>query len=406
MYDLITTAPDDPILGLIKIFQEDKRTEKVALSVGVYQDETGNIPQFSCIQSLIKKRNTGKHASSYLPIDGSLTFCEGVKNLLFGEKLLSQFNQSIVTIQTLGASGALKIGSDFLRQLLPASHIWLSNPSWDNHGAIFSGSGFQIHAYPYYQPTTGQIDFEAMSSSFAEIPRKSIVLLQVCCHNPTGVDLNKEQWKKLIQLIKKNDLLPFLDFAYQGFSAEIEEDAWPIHQLLINSVPFLLAQSFSKNMSMYGERVGSLSVYDPDKKHTFAIRSQLKSLVRRNYSSPPRFGAELAAQILTNTSLSKQWRDELATMRNRMIDMRKKLFNALNERQTSCKIPNKPHKNWDFLLKQKGMFSYTGFSPEQVKKLRDSYAVYLIETGRMCIAGVNNANLNHVADSLYKVANP
>lgn len=405
MYESITIAPDDPILSLIKIFQEDKRPEKVALSVGIYQDETGAIPKFDCIRHLLEKSDKLNKNNSYLPIDGSPIFCEGVQNLLFANAADSDFQQCIVTIQTLGASGALKIGSDFLKQLVPNAGVWLSDPSWDNHAAIFSGSGFPINFYPYYQATTGKINFDSLCKTFTELPQKSIVLLQVCCHNPTGVDLTKEQWKELIELIKKYRLIPFLDFAYQGFGAELEEDAWPIHQLLAKEIPFLLAQSFSKNMSMYGERVGTLSIYDPEKKHTLAIRSQLKALVRRNYSSPPRFGAELAAQILQNSSLFQQWRSELSNMRKRIIDMRKKLFLALQEKQDASQTNKSKEKNWHFLLEQKGMFSYTGLSIEQVKKLRNNHGVYLIETGRMCIAGINNANLDHVAHSLHNITN-
>lgn len=403
MYELIQEAQDDPILGLVKSFQDDPRSEKVALSVGVYQDETGTIPKIECIQYLIKNQQVYTCANTYLPIEGSANFCNGIKKLLLSNQLLKQYQEEIVTIQTLGASGALKIGSDFLKQLIPHSTVWLSNPSWENHKAIFMGSGFLVDYYPYYNQNTGKIDFDAMCSKITSIPRHSIILLQVCCHNPTGLDLTQEQWKLIIKLLKKHELLPFLDFAYQGFGSTLEEDAWPIQELLIQNVPFLLAQSFSKNMSMYAERVGSLSVYDPQKQYTRAIQSQLKASVRRNYSSPPRFGAKLVEQVLHNHVLLTQWNKELTMMRMRLIQTRKQLFDALQEKNQSSTHIKQYKKDWSFLLEQRGLFSYTGFSIEQVQKLRNDYAVYIVENGRMCIAGINPSNFTHVVNSLYAI---
>jgi aromatic-amino-acid transaminase len=386
----------DPILSLMETFKADPRANKVNLSIGLYYDAAGVVPQLAAVGEAEKRLADQPHeASLYLPMEGLGSYRQAIQALLFGADHPAVGGARVATVQTVGGSGALKVGADFLKRYFADSQVWVSDPTWDNHRAIFEGAGFKVNTYPYFDPATRGLDFDGMLATLQTLPANSIVLLHPCCHNPTGVDLNQAQWQQVIEVVKARELIPFLDIAYQGFGEGLDADAYAIREFARAGVPCLVSNSFSKIFSLYGERVGGLSVVCDDSATAQSVLGQLKATVRRNYSSPPNFGAQLVATVLGDAGLNAQWQAEVEGMRLRILDMRQALVDAL-----AVLLPG---QNFDFFLSQRGMFSYTGFSVEQVRRLRDEFGVYLIDSGRVCMSGVRPDNLQQVAEAFAAV---
>ncbi|HEX5355807.1 MAG TPA: amino acid aminotransferase [Aquabacterium sp.] len=395
MFQHVDAYPGDPILTLNEDFQKDPRQGKINLSIGIYFDEEGRLPVMAAVREAESAMLAHIGPKPYLPMAGAPNYREAVQHLLFGAEHEAVRSGRIATLQTLGGSGGLKVGGDFLKRYFPDSQVWVSDPTWDNHRAMFEGAGFQVNTYPYYDPATGGLKFDAMLDTIKSLPRHSIVLLHACCHNPTGVDLSVAQWGELIPVMRERQLLPYLDIAYQGFGDGIDEDAHAIRALADAGVPFFVANSFSKSFSLYGERVGGLSVVCPDKDQAGRVFGQLMSAVRRNYSSPPTHGGQIVARVLQTPALHKLWADELGGMRERIQLMRRRLHDGLAQRV--------PGRDFSYFITQRGMFSYTGLSPEQADALREQHGVYLLRSGRMCVAGLNSHNVDRVAEALAAV---
>lgn len=396
MFQKVDAYAGDPILSLMERFKEDPRSDKVNLSIGLYYNEDGIIPQLKAVAEAEARLNAVPHgASLYLPMEGLNAYRNTIAPLLFGAHHAVLAQKRVATIQTLGGSGALKVGADFLKKYFPDSGVWVSDPTWENHVAIFEGAGFKVATYPWFDGETNGVRVEALLEKLNTLPAHSIVLLHPCCHNPTGADLTNAQWDAVIEVLKARDLIPFLDIAYQGFGAGMEEDAYAIRAVASAGLPALVSNSFSKIFSLYGERVGGLSVVCEDAEAAGRVLGQLKATVRRIYSSPPNFGAQVVATVLGDEQLKASWLAEVEAMRKRILSMRQELVNVLKEAV--------PGHNFDYLLKQRGMFSYTGLSAAQVDRLREEFGVYLIASGRMCVAGLNASNVHRVAQAFAAV---
>lgn len=382
MFQKVDAYAGDPILTLMERFKEDPRSDKVNLSIGLYYNEDGIIPQLKAVADAEARLNAQPHgASLYLPMEGLNSYRHAIAPLLFGADHPVLQQQRVATIQTLGGSGALKVGADFLKRYFPESGVWVSDPTWENHVAIFAGAGFEVSTYPWYNEATNGVRFNDLLATLKTLPARSIVLLHPCCHNPTGADLTNDQWDSVIEILKARELIPFLDIAYQGFGAGMEEDAYAIRAIASAGLPALVSNSFSKIFSLYGERVGGLSVLCEDAEAAGRVLGQLKATVRRNYSSPPNFGAQVVAAALNDEALKASWLAEVEEMRTRILAMRQELVKVLSTEM--------PERNFDYLLNQRGMFSYTGLRTAQVDRLREEFGVYLIASGRMCVAGLN-----------------
>ena len=396
MFQKVDAYAGDPILSLMERFKEDPRSDKVNLSIGLYYNEDGIIPQLKAVSEAEARMNSVPHgASLYLPMEGLNTYRNTISPLLFGADHVVLQKKRVATIQTLGGSGALKVGADFLKKYFPDSGVWVSDPTWENHVAIFEGAGFVVNTYPWFDNETNGVRVNALLEKLNTLPERSIVLLHPCCHNPTGADLTNDQWDAVIEVLKTRNLIPFLDIAYQGFGAGMEEDAYAIRAIASAGLPALVSNSFSKIFSLYGERVGGLSVICEDEEAAGRVLGQLKATVRRIYSSPPAFGAQVVATVLGDDELKSLWLAEVEAMRKRILAMRQELVNVLKE--------TVPGHNFDYLLKQRGMFSYTGLSAAQVDRLREEFGVYLIASGRMCVAGLNAHNVKRVAQAFAAV---
>lgn len=396
MFQKVDAYAGDPILSLMERFKEDPRSDKVNLSIGLYYNEEGIIPQLQAVAEAEARLNAVPHgASLYLPMEGLNSYRNTIAPLLFGADHAVLTQKRVATIQTLGGSGALKVGADFLKKYFPDSGVWVSDPTWENHVAIFEGAGFTVQTYPWFDSETNGVRVDALLEKLNTLPERSIVLLHPCCHNPTGADLTPAQWDAVIEILKSRDLIPFLDIAYQGFGGGMQDDAYAIRSIASAGLPALVSNSFSKIFSLYGERVGGLSVVCEDADAASRVLGQLKATVRRNYSSPPNFGAQVVATVLGDDALKASWLAEVEEMRTRILAMRQELVNVL-----SAEIPG---RNFDYLLQQRGMFSYTGLSAAQVDRLRDEFGVYLIASGRMCVAGLNHANVQRVAKAFAAV---
>jgi aromatic-amino-acid transaminase len=396
VFQKVDAYAGDPILSLMERFKEDPRSDKVNLSIGLYYNHDGLIPQLRAVAEAEARLNAAPHgASLYLPMEGLNTYRNTIAPLLFGADHAVLAQKRVATIQTLGGSGALKVGADFLKKYFPDSGVWVSDPTWENHVAIFEGAGFEVSTYPWFDSETNGVRVDALLEKLDTLPERSIILLHPCCHNPTGADLTNAQWDAVIEVLKARNLIPFLDIAYQGFGAGMEEDAYAIRAIAHAGLPALISNSFSKIFSLYGERVGGLSVVCEDAEAAGRVLGQLKAAVRRIYSSPPAFGAQVVATVLGDEQLKASWLAEVDTMRNRIQAMRQALVNVLKEAA--------PGHNVDYLLKQRGMFSYTGLSAAQVDRLRDEFGVYLIASGRMCVAGLNANNVQRVAKAFAAV---
>src|SRR2546427_1570624 len=396
MFEQIEPYPGDPILTLAEVFLGDSRPNKVNLSIGLYYDEDGRIPLLGSVRSAEAARLANQSPRNYLPMEGAANYRQAIQELVFGKAHDAVKSERIASIQTIGGSGGLKAGSDFLKRYFPNSQVWVSSPTWENHRAIFEGAGFKVNHYPYYDPATQAVGFDAMFAALNELPAQSIVLLHPCCHNPTGADLTREHWQQIIPLLVKRKLIAFMDIAYQGFADDIEEDAWAVREAANAGATLLVSNSFSKSFALYGERCGGLSVVCTNAEEAECVLGQLKFTVRRNYSSPPMHGALVVADVLLSTTLRAQWESEVREMRERIKAMRQRLHDALRRRL--------PSDDFRHLLTQRGRFSYTGLTAAQVDRLRDEHAVYLVRSGRMCVAGLNANNVEYVAESIAAVA--
>lgn len=395
MFEHVEFYAGDPILSLVDTFNQDARSHKVNLGIGIYFDGNGKLPVLPSVRSVEVERAALPQPRAYLPMEGMASYHSAVQYLLFGANHPALAEKRIATVQTLGGSGALKLGADFLHRWFPNAKAYVSDPTWDNHKGIFQGSGFEVGVYPYYDPATIGVKFDEMLSFFKNLEKNSVVLLHPCCHNPTGVDLSREQWDLILDVVKQRGLIAFMDIAYQGFGDDFDADAYAVRKAVEMGLSFFISNSFSKNLSLYGERVGGLSVVCPNEQEAQLVFGQLKFGVRRIYSSPPVHGAAIVSQILHSPALFAQWQDEVGEMRHRIKAMRQKLFEVLSE-----KLPN---RNFDYFVKQRGMFSYTGLSPVQVQRLQDEFAIYLLASGRMCVAGLNESNIEYVANAFAEV---
>jgi aromatic-amino-acid transaminase len=401
MFQHVEPYGGDPILSLNEDFQKDPRPGKINLSIGIYFDDAGRIPVLDSVRRAEQQVVARNAAKPYLPIEGAANFRAAVQALLFGADHEALAAGRVATIQSVGSSGGLKVGADFIARWLPGSAVWVSDPSWENHRSMFEGAGLAVHSYPYYDGASGGLAFDAMCKTLRGLPPKSVVLLHACCHNPTGVDLTRAQWDTLVPLLAERDLLPYLDLAYQGFGDGIVEDAYALRALAAardrdgRPLEFFVANSFSKSMSLYGERCGALSVVCSDAGEAVNVLGQLKFTVRRNYSSPPIHGGQIVAAVLAEPDLRRAWQAELGAMRERIQAMRVVLHGVL-----AAKVPG---RDFGYFLSQRGMFSYTGLSPQQVDRLREEFAVYLVRSGRMCVAGLNRANVEATARAMAAV---
>ena len=395
MFQHLEPYAGDPILSLNEAFQKDSRKDKVNLSIGIYFDDAGRIPVLDCVRQAEAQMLALGAAKPYLPIEGSAVARTAVQHLLFGDEHEAVRSGRVATLQTVGSSGGLRVGADFIKRWLPGSALWVSDPTWDNHRAMFEGAGITVHTYPYYDPATGGLQFDAMLASLRTLPPRSVVLLHACCHNPTGVDLSPAQWDALIPVLRERELLPYLDMAYQGYGDGIEEDAFAVRAMAASGLRFFIANSFSKSMSVYGERCGALSVACADAAEAALVLGQLKATVRRNYSSPGLHAAGIIAGVLGTPALRAAWVADVAAMRGRIQAMRQRLHATLSAMQ--------PGRNAGYLLSQRGMFSYTGLSAAQVDRLRDEFGVYLVRSGRLCVAGLNSANVERTAAAMAAV---
>ena len=395
MFEHITPYAGDPIFALVDAFHADLRPNKVNLSIGIYFDEQGRLPVLPSVQEAERRILAEGGAKGYLPMEGDAKARACVRALLLGAEHPAIAAGRVATVQTVGSSGGLKVGADFLKAWLPDSAVWVSDPTWDNHRAMFEGSGFAVHSYPYYDGATGGLRFEAMLAALRGLPARSIVLLHACCHNPTGVDLSRAQWDALIPVLRERDLLPYLDLAYQGFGDGIAEDAYAVRALTESGITFFVANSFSKSMSVYGERCGALTAVCASAVEADLVLGQLRATVRRIYSSPAIHAAKLVSHVLGDADLRALWQAEVAAMRERIAAMRLALHARLSELL--------PERNLSYFLTQRGMFSYTGLSAAQVDRLRDEHAVYLIRSGRICIAGLNAGNVAYTAQAFAAV---
>jgi aromatic-amino-acid transaminase len=386
----VPMAPSDPILGVTEAFVADPNPKKVNLGVGVYYDDNGKIPLLECVRRAEEQRLKTSPHRGYLPIDGLQAYDRAVQGLVFGTQ-----KANVVTVQALGGTGGLKIGADFLRQLNPGAEVWISEPSWENHRQLFEAAGFTVKSYPYYDARTHGLDFAGMQRALSALPAGAIVVLHACCHNPTGVDLEKAQWEKVLEIVRSRGLIPFLDLAYQGFAEGLAQDGFAARLFAEAMSPVFLSSSFSKSFSLYGERVGALSVVAGDAEEAARVLSHLKRVVRTNYSNPPTHGGQIVATVLGNPELKALWERELGEMRERIKAMRQRLVDNIHSRA--------PGSDFSFVLRQRGMFSYSGLTKEQVRRLRAEYSIYAIDTGRICVAALNSANVDYVADAIAKV---
>lgn len=391
----IEQAPPDPIIGLTEAFNQDPNPAKVNLGVGVYQDANGKVPVLKVVRAAEAHYYEQEATKSYLPIDGLPAYNKAVQALLFGADSQVLAEGRAVTVQGLGGTGSLKIGADFLRRFLPDAQIWISSPSWENHQMLFETAGFKVNSYPYYDPETHGLNFNGMLETLKTLPAQSIVVLHACCHNPTGVDLNNEQWALVIDVVKQRSLVPFLDFAYQGFGESLAADAFAVRAFAEAGIQCLIASSFSKSFGLYRERVGALTVLTESGAEAKRVLSQVKRVIRTNYSSPPSHGAQIVALVLSDSALRQQWEAELTEMRERIQQMRDKFVAMLREKGIE--------QDFSFIQQQRGMFSYSGLNPDQVKTLREKNSLYIVGSGRICVAAMNDNNIGGICEAIAEV---
>ncbi|MCE3604573.1 aspartate/tyrosine/aromatic aminotransferase [Massilia sp. P8910] len=395
IFSAIDMAPRDPILGITEAFNADTNPAKINLGVGVYYDDNGKVPLLGCVRKAEALLMEQLAPRTYLPIEGLAAYDAAVQELVFGAGSPIIQDKRAVTVQAIGGTGALKIGADFLQRFAPGSSVYISDPSWENHRALFESAGFTVNTYRYYDAATRGVDFGGMLADLKAMPKGAIVLLHACCHNPTGADITSAQWDEVIAAIGAGGLIPFLDMAYQGFGSGIAEDGAVVAKFAAAGGPLLISNSFSKSFSLYGERVGALSVVGASAEEAARLLSQLKRVVRTNYSNPPVHGGKVVATVLTTPELRQLWEDELAAMRVRIKEMRNTFVQKLKEKA--------PAHDFEFVREQVGMFSYSGLSKQQVERLRTEHAIYAVDTGRICVAALNSKNIDRVIDAIAKV---
>ena len=395
LFSAVEMAPRDPILGLNEQFAADTNPKKVNFGVGVYFDDKGKLPLLACVQAAEKALMDKAASRGYLPIDGIAAYDSAVKVLVFGAESAAVQEGRIATVQALGGTGGLKIGADFLKKINPEAQVLISDPSWENHRALFTNAGFKVQTYAYYDADKRGVNFDGMLASLNAAAPGTIVVLHACCHNPTGYDITPAQWDQVIEVIKAKQLVAFLDMAYQGFGHGIAEDGAVIGKFVAAGLNFFVSSSFSKSFSLYGERVGALSVVCGNKDEAARVLSQLKIVIRTNYSNPPTHGASVVAAVLNTPELRQQWEQELGGMRVRIKQMREKLVEGLKAAGVQ--------RDMSFITQQIGMFSYSGLSKEQMVRLRNEFGVYGTDTGRMCVAALNSGNVEYVCQAMAKV---
>jgi len=391
----VTQAPADPILGLTEAFQADTNPKKVNLGVGVYQNGQGKVPVLSVVRDAERRWYEKEDSKAYLPIDGLPAYRQEVQALLFGRDSALIKEGRVVTAQALGGTGALKVGADFLKRFLPKAELYISQPSWENHRAVFESAGFTVKEYAYYSPETHGLDFSAMRDSLNKVPAGSIVLLHACCHNPTGADPTPGQWQEIVNICKQRSLLPFIDFAYQGFGESIDQDALSVRLFAESGQPFLVASSFSKSFSLYRERVGAVCFVTSSADEAKRVTSQLKRVIRTNYSNPSSHGGQVVALVLADAELRQRWEVEVTEMRERIQSMRELFVRRLAERGVQ--------RDFSFIAKQKGMFSFSGLDLNAVRRLRSEFGIYIVDSGRICVAAMNDKNIEPVTEAIAAV---
>lgn len=395
MFEHVASYAGDPIFRIAAQFHADQRKQKVNVTIGLYFEDDGSIPLLSCTQIAEQQWAEKKEPRIYTPMEGLASYRNAVQRLIFGAQSEPYLSKRVATIQTLGGTGALKVGGDLLHEGYPDSQMWISDPAWDNHHAIFNGCGIKTNKYRYFDADTQEVDFTGMMADISVLPAHSFVLLHPCCHNPTGADLSKEQWLQLIAVLKEKQLIPFLDMAYQGLGQGLDEDAYAVRAMAEAGLEFLVANSFSKNFSYYSERCGALSVVCSSQTSAERVLGQLNAWVRKNYSNPPIHGGSAIALVLDTDELYQSWVRDVDAMRDRILLMRQTVYNRLQELA--------PHYDSSYLIKQQGMFSYTGLSLEQIMRLREEFGVYMLDSGRISVPGLNSGNVNYFAESLAAV---
>lgn len=395
LFSTVELAPRDPILGITEAYNADQNPQKTNLGVGIYYDDNGKVPLLQCVQKAEAQLIAKLAPRSYLPIDGLAAYDKAVQALVFGADSPVVQEKRALTVQAIGGTGALKLGADFLKRFAPSAQVWISDPSWENHRALFESAGFTVNNYPYYDQTTHGVAAGKMLDTLKAIPAGSIVLLHACCHNPTGADLTEAQWNDVIQVVTQRGLIPFLDMAYQGFGDGIEADGKVVQMFAQAGGPLFVSNSFSKSFSLYGERVGALSIVAASTEEAGRVLSQMKRIIRTNYSNPPIHGGQVVATTLATPELRQLWENELAGMRLRIREMRQQLVQKLKAQA--------PAHDFDFVTRQRGMFSYSGLTKEQVTRLRNEYSIYAVDTGRICVAALNSRNIDRVVESIAKV---
>jgi aromatic-amino-acid transaminase len=396
LFAAVEMAPRDPILGLNEQFNADTNPNKVNLGVGVYFDENGKLPLLKCVAQAEKQMMEAPSARGYLPIDGIAAYDKAVQGLVFGADSAAVKEGRVATVQGLGGTGGLKIGADFLKRVNPAAKVLISDPSWENHRALFTNAGFQVETYPYYDAAKKGVNFDGMLAGLKAAPAGTVVVLHACCHNPTGYDITPAQWAEVVQAVKSQRLVAFLDMAYQGFGEGIAEDGAVIGQFMAAGLDFFVSTSFSKSFSLYGERVGALSVVCESKDEAARVLSQLKIVIRTNYSNPPTHGAQVVATVLNTPALRALWEEELAGMRVRIKEMRTALVAKLKAAGLK--------QDMGFITQQKGMFSYSGLTKDQMQRLRSEFGIYGVDSGRICVAALNHKNIDAVVAAIAKVS--
>lgn len=391
----VEMAPRDPILGVTETYHADTNPNKVNLGVGVYTDDNGKVPVLECVRRAEQQLAATAAPRNYLPIDGLQTYDRAAQEVLFGAGNGAIKDGRVITAQTLGGTGGLKVGADLLRRINPQAQVWISNPSWENHRAIFEYAGYTVNTYPYYDPNTHGVDFEAMTAALQKLPAGAVVVLHACCHNPTGVDLSPEQWQRVLEIVNQRGLVPFLDIAYQGFAENLDADAAAVRRFAAECPALLVSSSFSKSLSLYGERAGALSIVTENKDEAARALSQLKRVIRTNYSNPPTHGGQTVATVLTTPALRTLWEQELGQMRDRIKVMRRSLVDKIRALRADF--------DFSFVVEQRGMFSYSGLTKEQVHRLRSEHSIYAIDSGRICVAALNTKNVDYVANAIAKV---
>src|SRR5688572_446130 len=391
----VEMAPKDPILGVTETYNADPNPQKVNLGVGVYFDDSGKVPVLQAVRTAEQKLAETAMPRNYLPIDGLQAYNKAVQEVVFGADNKAVKSGRIVTVQTLGGTGGLKVGADYLRRLNPNAQAWISDPSWENHRALLEFAGFKVNTYTYYDAATHGLRFNDMLASLNKIPEGDVVVLHACCHNPTGVDLTMAQWEKVIDVVKARGLVPFLDIAYQGFADGLDADAAAVRAFTEACPAVFVASSFSKSLSLYGERVGACSIVTENADQAARVLSQIKRVIRTNYSNPSTHGGQAVAMVLTTAALRQQWEQELGQMRDRIKTMRRQLVDKIRAQRADF--------DFSYVVDQRGMFSYSGLTKEHVRRLREEYSIYALDSGRICVAALNSKNIDYVANAIAKV---